>query len=111
MHSRTFVPASQVERFVESVKAGGNQAKVNALLRPHLGQWVRLDGFMYACTTGRTSHRAMIELERNGPSVTLDFASHQESLLAHYDWGTPIKLIAQIVDDDGSLELANAEIV
>lgn len=88
------------------------EAEVTALLRPHIGKWVRMTGYISNLTGDDTKLRASLRPSPKdvGSLFTVYFDRQAEPLLIALKHGSKVSFAAQIVDSYGHINLKHAEI-
>lgn len=112
---REYLPASFSKAFIALHRRDHTQAERNVMLRPHIGKWMRLPGYM--AYVGSSSDRIHVIVhpvakrttgKETGMSVM--FPATAEPLLAPIKINERMEIDVQIVDHHGSIDLRNAEL-
>lgn len=112
---REYLPASFSKAFLALHRRDHTQAERNVMLRPHIGKWMRLPGYMAYVGTSRDRIHVIINsvaklTTGKETGISVMFPASAEPLLAPIKINERMEVDVQIVDHHGAIDLRNAEI-
>ena len=110
---KVYVPESFAKRYLDAVYSGKTDIQIDALLRPHLNQWMRLKGKLARSTKAYGCILATLGNPEDPylPDFRVKFHLSWSLHLSNVDAGDIVEIEAQIVDTGHEIELMNAELL
>jgi len=110
---RTYVPQSFAERFLQMKRGHHTDLQVSALLRPHVGQWIRLTACFWTASPAGTG--VLVFLSQSNASYDhvfrVMFDANWEAHLALLTPRSEITFDSQIVENHSTVEMAHSELL
>jgi hypothetical protein len=110
---KAYVPESFARRYLDAINQRRTDLQIDALLRPHLNHWMRLEGRLERINKHSDGIAVMLSDpdQEHSREFWARFHLSWSVHLANVDAGEVIKVAVQIVDTGYGIELMNAELL
>jgi hypothetical protein len=110
---KSFVPESFVRRYIDAIDQDRTELQIDALLRPHLNHWMRMEARLERSAKRYEGISVMLSNPGKGGArqFWVTFHVSWSTHLTNVNSGEIIKIATQIVDTGYRIELMNAELL